>query len=348
MKIRTRLTLRYLFVSALLVIFVFFILEESLFPQDGYDMLRILDFKLIIIWILTFATLFTIGYYMAQSVLKPVSEIIRQVEKITASKLSKRVVVGNNNDEISELANTFNNTLERLEKSFETQRTFIGNVSHELRTPMAALIAELEIALNRERSNDEYREVIINVLDDAKKIEERSCGLLDLGKASYNTDQIDMSPVRPDEVLLDAMNMILRANPKYKIDINIEEPNDNNINYDSLISVTGNEYLLRTAFVNLIDNNCKFSTDSASDINLSYTDTTVIIKFKDNGIGIPQQDIDNLFTPFFRGANRTYAQGNGIGLTLVEKIIRLHNGEIRIRSYVNEGTEFTIYLPCGR
>ena len=114
MKIRTKLTLRYLFISAILVIFVFFILEETLFPQDGYDMLRILDFKLLIIWLISFSALFVIGYFMARSALKPVSQIIRQVEGITASSLSKRVVIKDSKDEISELAATFNNTLDRL------------------------------------------------------------------------------------------------------------------------------------------------------------------------------------------------------------------------------------------
>ena len=219
MKIRTKLTLRYLCISAILVIFVFFILEETLFPQDGYDMLRILDFKLLIIWLISFSALFVIGYFMARSALKPVSQIIRQVEDITASSLSKRVVIKDSKDEISELAATFNNTLDRLETSFNSQKMFISHVSHELRTPMAALIAELELARHKDRSQDDYKQVIENALKDAFKIEKLSMGLLDLAKASYNLDQIALSEVRIDEILIDAVTIIKKANPQYKIDL---------------------------------------------------------------------------------------------------------------------------------
>lgn len=106
MKIRTKLTLRYLFVTALLVIAVFFVLEELLFPQAGYDMLHILNTRLLAVWAVSFGLLFVIGYFMARSVLKPVSEIVKQVEAITASNLSKRVEVEDHKDEIGELART--------------------------------------------------------------------------------------------------------------------------------------------------------------------------------------------------------------------------------------------------
>lgn len=213
MKIRTKLTLRYLLVSTLLVIFVFFALEETLFPQKGYDMLRILNVKLFAIWTISFIILFIIGYFMAGSALKPVSHIIRQVENITASNLSKRVEVEDIKDEIGELATTFNKTLDRLEKSFESQKMFISHVSHELRTPMAALIAELELSQHKERSNQAYKQVVANALEDAHKIERLAAGLLDLAKASYHIDQINISEVRLDELLIDACNIITKPIP---------------------------------------------------------------------------------------------------------------------------------------
>ena len=219
MKIRTKLTLRYLFVTALLVIAVFFVLEELLFPQAGYDMLHILNTRLLAVWAVSFGLLFVIGYFMARSVLKPVSEIVKQVEAITASNLSKRVEVEDHKDEIGELARTFNKTLDRLEESFEAQKMFISNVSHELRTPMAALIAELELSLYKERSSEDYKKVVENALSDARNIEKLSNGLMDLAKASYNTEQISMSAIRLDEVLLDASAMVMKAHSGYNVDL---------------------------------------------------------------------------------------------------------------------------------
>ena len=189
---------------------VFGVLEELLFPQAGYDMLHILNFRLVAVWAAAFAILFVIGYFMARSVLRPVSKIVREVEQINDSNLNKRVGIDDPSDEIGELAVTFNRTLDRLEKSFDAQKMFVSNVAHELRTPMAALIAELELALHKERTNDDYKVVIENALADARNIEKLSTGLMDLAKANYNAEQIAMTAVRLDEVLLDASAMVMK------------------------------------------------------------------------------------------------------------------------------------------
>ena len=338
MKIRTKLTLRYLFVTALLVIAVFFVLEELLFPQAGYDMLHILNTRLLAVWAVSFGLLFVIGYFMARSVLKPVSEIVKQVEAITASNISKRVEVEDHKDEIGELARTFNKTLDRLEESFEAQKMFISNVSHELRTPMAALIAELELSLYKERSSEDYKKVVENALSDARNIEKLSNGLMDLAKASYNTEQISMSAIRLDEVLLDASAMVMKAHSGYNVDLRFEDDTED----DGMVTIRGNDYLLRTAFVNLIENNCKFSSDQSSTVQISFSKHKVLIRFSDTGIGIPEEDMEHLFEPFYRGRNRDFSQGNGIGMALVERIIKLHKGAISVYSHHDKGTVFTL------
>ena len=338
MKIRTKLTLRYLLATLLLVVAVFVVLEELLFPQAGYDMLRILNIKLFAIWVISFAVLFVIGYLMARNALNPVSKIIKQVENITASNLSKRVEIDNSKDEIGELAATFNNTLDRLEESFESQKMFISNVSHELRTPMAALIAELELSLHKERSNEDYKTVVENALADARKIEKLSNGLMDLAKTSYHTDQISMAPVRLDEILLDASATVMKARGDYNVDLIFGDDTDD----DRMVTIYGNEYLLRTAFVNLMENNCKFSHNHSSTVRISFSDNQVFIRFTDKGIGISREDMEQLFKPFYRGENHYFSAGNGIGMTLVERIVKLHGGAVSIDSRQGEGTVFTL------
>jgi len=338
MKIRTKLTLRYLAATALLVSAFFVVLEELLFPQEGYDMFRILNIKLLAIWVFSFTILFIIGYFMARSVLKPVSKIVKQVEDITDSNLSKRVEIDNQKDEIGELAATFNDMLDRLEKSFEAQKMFISNVSHELRTPMAALIAELELSLHRERSNEDYKKVVENALADARNIEKLSNGLMDLAKASYRTDQIKMTSVRLDEALLDACAMVMKARGDYNVDLIFGDYNDD----DRMTTIHGNEYLLRTAFVNLMENNCKFSHNHSSTVQISFLEGKVSVRFSDTGIGISGKDMEQMFKPFFRGENRYFSAGNGIGMTLVERIVKLHGGEISVTSQQGEGTVFSL------
>ena len=218
---------------------------------------------------------------------------------------------------------------------------FISHVSHELRTPMAALIAELELARHKDRSQDDYKQVIENALKDAFKIEKLSMGLLDLAKASYNLDQIALSEVRIDEILIDAVTIIKKANPQYKIDLIFNDEYDD----DELITITGNEYLLRIAFVNLIENSCKFSVDMTSVIKINISNEKILIEFLDNGIGIPPEDLPMLFKPFYRGQNKSFTSGNGIGLALVDKIIKLHSGTINVDSQIGQGSCFKINLP---
>jgi len=338
MKIRTKLTLRYLAATTLLVMVVFAVLEELLYPQAGYDMYRILTVKLIAIWVVSFAILFVIGYFMARNALNPVSKIVKQVEDITASNLSKRVEIDNTKDEIGELATTFNDMLDRLEKSFDSQKMFVSNVSHELRTPMAALIAELELSLHKERSNEDYRRVVENALADARNIEKLSNGLMDMAKVSYHTDQIKMSSVRLDEALLDASAMVMKARDDYNVDLIFGDYTDD----DRMATINGNEYLLRTAFVNLMENNCKFSNNHSSKVEISFLSGKIFIRFSDTGIGISREDMEQIFTPFFRGGNRYFSTGNGIGMTLVERIVKLHGGTISVDSQQGMGTVFTL------
>jgi len=324
--------------TVLLVVLVFAVLEQLLYPQAGYDMYRILNIKLVAIWVVSFAILFVIGYFMARNALKPVSKIVKQVENITASNLSKRVEIDNTKDEIGELAITFNDMLNRLEESFESQKMFVSNVSHELRTPMAALIAELELSLHKERSNEDYRRVVENALADARNIEKLSNGLMDLAKASYNTDQIKMTAVRLDEALLDASAMVMKAQSDYNVNLIFSNDTDD----DRMVTINGNEYLLRTAFINLMENNCKFSHNHSSTIRISFFQTKVSIRFSDTGIGISSKDMEQIFKPFYRGENHRFSAGNGIGMTLVERIVKLHNGTISVSSRQSEGTVFTV------
>lgn len=153
--------------------------------------------------------------------------------------------------------------------------------------------------------------------------------------------KVETSNVRIDEVLLDAREWATRTNDAYCIDMLFECESED----ESSMTVVGNEYLLRTAFINLMENNCKFSENKTSIVRISYFEQKTIIRFSDTGVGISQADIEQLFIPFYRGQNRHYAPGNGIGMALAQKIIAIHSGTIRINSHVGEGTVFTVEIP---
>ena len=167
-------------------------------------------------------------------------------------------------------------------------------------------------------------------------------GLLNLAKADYQKEQIRMKEIRLDELLLDVRSYILKAHSEYKVNILFEQENADD---DRMITVMGNVYLLSIAFSNLIENNCKYSADKTSFVQISYWDRFTVVRLSDDGIGMTDTDKEKLFTLFYRGNHETNVEGHGIGMTLSHKIISLHQGRIDVYSTHGEGTTFVIELP---
>ncbi|MDP9959190.1 HAMP domain-containing sensor histidine kinase [Chryseobacterium lathyri] len=318
-----------------------YIVTAAAYDEYGYSKLNNLLRNSLLVLFLSILFIFMAGWIFSKKVFKPVKEMTDKVNNISATNLYSRLNTKNNKDEISELGNTFNGMLDRLENSFDAQKNFVSNISHELRTPLSAIISELELAIDKEQDNEAYKKAIKSSLNDAKKIVRLSNSLLDLAKASYDPSEIAFKVIRIDEVLLDAKHQVQQANTDYKIDLHFEHDIDN----ENQISINGNEYLLKVAFANLFENGCKFSRDKECIAYISFDNNEVLLQFKDKGIGISANDLHNIFTPFYRGENKQFADGNGIGLSLTKKIVLLHKGKITIVSKPNTGTTFSLDLP---
>lgn len=308
----------------------------------GYNNLYELQQTLLILFVVGLTLLFLAGYFLARASLKPIRDIVKEAESITAQHIHKRLPVKNEKDELGELSTTFNALLERLEISFNSQKMFVSNVSHEMRTPLAALMAELDLALQKERTGEQYRQAMQNVLQDARRMNKLIDGLLNLAKADYQKEQIKMQEIRLDELLLDVREFILRAHPEYHIDLLFEQEEADD---DRLITVMGNLYLLNIAFSNLIENNCKYSDNKSSFIQISYWDKHTVIRLSGSGIGMSDTDKAHLFTLFYRGTQENVTEGHGIGMALSQKIIHLHQGTISVHSEEGKGTTFVVELP---
>jgi signal transduction histidine kinase len=317
-----------------------YIITATAIDQYGYNKLNSLLKNSIIVFIISIIFIYLAGLYFSKKAFDPVKDMIEKAKVISVTNLDLRLNSNGSKDELDELANTFNEMLNRLENSFDAQKHFVSNISHELRTPLAAIITELELSTNKEKSVAEYKSIIQNALGDAKKLVRLLNGLLDLAKASYDPSEIAFKPIRIDEILLDAREQVQQANSDYKIEIVFEQEFEN----ENQISINGNEYLLKVAFANLFENGCKFSKDRQSSVFISFERDKIQLRFTDNGIGISENDLNYIFTPFYRGENKIYAEGNGIGLALTHKIILLHKGTISVSSKQNEGTTFYVEL----
>jgi signal transduction histidine kinase len=286
---------------------------------------------------------FIIGWFFSGRALKPINDVIKRVEDISITSLNLRVPVIHEKDEIGRLAGTFNNMLERLETSFGTQKVFISNASHELRTPLTSINGQLEVLMMKERSSEEYREALASVLDDIKSLIDLSNRLLLIARTSTQNPLKQEKKIRIDEILWQAPEEVKKFNNNFKISISL----DPSLADSDQMLIYGDESLLRVAVSNLIDNACKYSADKSVNVLIVQSGKWIEVHFKDNGIGIPAEDLKKVFEPFYRSSNALTYRGSGIGLQLVNQIIKSHNGEIKLTSQVGVGTEVVIMLPVA-
>ncbi len=292
-------------------------------------------------WLVMVGAVAYAGHIFAYNALKPMSRVVKQVKNIRASSLSLRVEEGTNKDEIAELSHTFNKMLDRLEESFRLQRQFISHASHELRTPLTAISGQIEVALLEEQPAEEYKSVLVSLHDDVKELIKLSNGLLNLAGISTESSALRLAPLRLDELLWQARSDLLAGHPNYSIRIHMQEMPDD----EAELYIMGNAVLLKTAFLNLMENGCKFSEPPAITVGLSRQKNFFVLTFTDKGIGIPPEDLARIFEPFYRATNAKTTAGHGIGLSLTQRIILLHQGSIEIHTETGSGTTFELKLP---
>lgn len=313
--------------------------------EDVIGFNRLVDLQRILVafFIISVILVFISGWIYAGRALRPIKSIIHEVQNISPQNLSQRLEESPHPDEIGKLIFIFNGLLTRLEKAFQLQKMFVSNVSHELKNPLTNITSQLEVTLLNERSKEEYRETIESVLEDIKGLNHLSNSLLDLARLTRESDSFTMSKVRLDEVLWDTRESINAIDPQYKVEVKIlEMPEDENRLY-----VNGNPYLLKIAFQNIIENACKFSDDGKAQVTLTCKKDDLIVQISDQGPGIEEKDLENVFQPFFRTDATSKVKGYGVGLPLTQRIISIHKGKISIESKPGMGTLVSVILQTA-
>lgn len=281
-----------------------------------------------------------IGWLYSSRALKPISNVVSKAEKISANNLSERLTPPKYNDEIGKLVSAFNTMLGRIEDAFKIQKLFVAGASHELKNPLTVITTQLEVSAMKNRTTEEYKETIKSVLEDIKELNSLTTQLIDFGRLSQESIDIDYKPLRIDELLSDFTESFAKRNKQSAINYKIEIlPDDEN-----RLVLAINKALLTTAFTNLADNACKFSPEKKVDVVLQANDKTINIYFCDNGPGIAAEDRPFIFEPFYRSKNPTSVKGHGIGLPLTWKILALHNAGITIVESPLYATVFKISM----
>jgi signal transduction histidine kinase len=225
------------------------------------------------------------------------------------------------------------------------QKSFISNVSHELKNPLSIIISQLEVSLDKaERSKEEYRSTLHSVLDDMRDLSGITEKLLQLARVYSEDTNIPFEEVRLDELMLQTRESLLRMHPEYHIVFDVEGVPES----EAELCIKGNESLLRSAFLNLLDNGCKFSPDKRVSVKIFFNAAgNHRVEITDQGPGIPAKDLQLIFQPFYRSSENIHVRGSGIGLSLVESIMKIHRIILDVDSAQGKGTTFRLNFPAA-
>jgi len=307
----------------------------------GWSKLERLRYILAGGWVSSVLLTVLAGRFFAGKALSPVSSIVRQVKGISASNINDRLRTRNNHDELAQLAQTFNDMLARLEEAFMLQKSFVAHASHELRTPLAIITSQIEVARLHDRSPAQYQAILDAVLEEVKSMNALSNGLLEMARVNADAATIPLEAVRTDELLWQARTELLKKRADYGVDIDFEELPEG----EEDLVVRGNALLLKRAFLNVMENGCKYSPERRVGVTIHARGPVLALRFRDRGTGIAPEDLPHVFEPFYRAGHNGHIAGHGIGLPLTFRIVQLHGGDIRIESTVGQGTTVRITLP---
>jgi len=319
------------------------VILAAAFDEEGKRNLNHLKIILWIILICGSLVASTSGYFFSKILLNPIRKIADEVHDISAQNLGHRIKFGKVRDEWNYLTETLNELLDRLQQSFEMQRRFISSASHELSNPLTSISSQLEVSLQRTRDAKEYQGVMQSVYQDVRQLSKLTQTLLEFATASGIKGGIEINSIRIDEVLMLLPGEITKMNKDYSVKLEFDQLPEN---ADRLL-VFGNAELLLTAIKNVVSNACKYSTDHLAKIKLTIEQKEIFISFEDDGKGISENDLKNIFQPFYRTEDSKSITGFGVGLPLVYRIIKLHKGQIKVNSVVGKGTTVLIQLPIA-
>lgn len=309
----------------------------SLTARD--DTLETAAFGLLVIGLFVTAGTFGGSWWLAGRAVAPIRDITGQAEEIGAQTLGRRITAYADTREYQRLVEVLNTMLDRLDAAFEAQRRFTADASHELRSPLTALRGEVELALRKDRSPDEYRRVLESALEEAERLSALADDLLTLARS----DAGGIEPRRRETPLHEPVQTALeRARPgaaAKQIDLALDGDEDISGYWDP-------DLLERMAF-NLIENAVKYTTPGGHvRARLLTTDGHATLEVEDTGPGIREEDRERIFDRFYRAdASRADIEGTGLGLSIVRAVAVAHGGSVTAENREEGGARFLVRLP---
>jgi len=283
-----------------------------------------------------------LSYFLTERSLKPIDSLISQAKRISRENLNDRLDVENPEDEIGRLTNVLNGLLKRLQDAFEKEQEFMADAAHELKTPLTVLRTHWEDELSNKLLPDNVKEKLVKDIETITRLSKLINNLLLLSNSEYAT-------LRADFENLDLAGLVKEVVSNTSV---LAELKNQTINLVELttVFVEGDKAKLYQLFFNLIDNAINYTPENGN-INISVKKESpfALVEITDNGIGIPEKDLPNIFRRFYRVHKDRSKKlgGNGLGLAIVKLITDIHSGEVVVESQVGKGSSFLIKLPIA-
>jgi two-component system OmpR family sensor kinase len=279
------------------------------------------------------------GFLLATKNLAPVRWMAEQARSITDKNLHHRLEIGAANEELMMLADSFNELLSRLDRSFETMRRFVADASHELRTPIAVIRGEADVALDHDRGPAEYKESLAVIQDEARRLTRLIDDLLNLARADAGHVSLHVEEFYVNDLLAECCRSIQTKAGAKKIDLECLCPED--------VAYPGDPELIRRLVLNLLENAIRYTPEGGRvQVKVDDSASELRIQVVDTGIGIPPETATHVFERFYRGDHARSRQngGFGLGLSIVKWIAESHNGSVELSSKPGLGSTFTVLL----
>ncbi|OCZ49845.1 ATP-binding protein [Dehalobacter sp. TeCB1] len=301
--------------------------------------LHALSGSMLIIDVLILLVSLIVGYIISKNALNPINKITQQAQQISASDLSKRIQIEGPDDELKRLADTFNDFIIRIQQSYEKQNQFTLDASHELATPLAVIKGYVDV-INRWGKNDPevLNEGLQSIQGELANMTKLLDTLLFIGKSDHEMLKLEKTKFCLNELLAEIVEESKLVTSERDISF---------LNGEFLL-IEADRRLVKQMLRAVLDNSIKYTSQEGTIvINLEKTKKQAIITVKDNGVGIPKEDLPHIFDRFYRvdkARSREFG-GTGLGLSIVKWIAEIHGGSITAQSEIGHGTTMTIHLP---
>lgn len=278
------------------------------------------------------------SWWLGASTVRPVREIIDQSEAIGATTLGDRISAHADTQEYERLVRVLNTMLTRIDEAFAAQRRFTADASHELRSPLTALRGELELALRRDRSPEEYRRVLASSLEEAERLSAMADNLLTLARSDSGAIEPRLSQIELAERVGDIVDRLQPRAGARNVDLHFES--------EGRLRMLGDGALIDRLAWNLADNALKFAPSGGRvAVVVAARNGDALLTVSDDGPGIPPEDLEQVFERFYRSPGLADPDGSGLGLAIVRAIALAHGGDAVARNRPEGGAEFTVRLP---